>query len=406
MVVRTRSWTLLVVATCAATAAAQTPATTTPLTLADAFARATAANPTIAAARQQQAVAVAAIGVARQRPNPDLHVEYTRETPTQAFTLALPIETGGKRQRRIALGDAGVQVSGAEAARTALDLRVEVRRAYFELADARARLALLQDMFGLATRARDAAQQRFAAGDVPRLEVLQAELARAEAENQATAAAGAADAAAARLRALLALPAEAGIVLATPIDDGIGRRLASADAAPANAGIAVLDARLEEQRARIALAAAMRRPDVTPEAALTRGAEPEFATGWRAGLGLTLPIFTRGRAAVRLEEATLLAVTAEREAAVARVRGEVSAATAVAASLGQQYLRYQTSIVPQAAEIEQLADDAYRLGRTGIAAYLQALQAAREVRLRMLQTAADFQSALADLERALGAPLP
>jgi outer membrane protein TolC len=52
-----------------------------------------------------------------------------------------------------------------------------------------------------------------------------------------------------------------------------------------------------------------------------------------------------------------------------------------------------------------MADDAYRLGQTGIAAYLQALQATRDVRLRFLQSEADLQTALADLEQAIGAPL-
>ena len=85
----------------------------------------------------------------------------------------------------------------------------------------------------------------------------------------------------------------------------------------------------------------------------------------------------------------------------------MAAATAVAGAQREQYLRYRDQIVPQAVEVENLAQDAYRLGQTGIAAYLQALQAARDVRLRSLQAQADLQSALTDLERAIGAsPLP
>ena len=165
-------------------------------------------------------------------------------------------------------------------------------------------------------------------------------------------------------------------------------------------------AQLQEQRARVALASALLVPDLAPEATITRGAEPEFSTGWRVALGVTVPLFTRNRAAVKLEEATLGAMTAERDAAVTRLAGDQAAAQAVTDALAQQYLRFQSDIVPRAIEVERLAEDAYRLGRTGIAAFLQALQTSRDVRLRMLQTAADFQSARADLERALGAPLP
>jgi len=53
-----------------------------------------------------------------------------------------------------------------------------------------------------------------------------------------------------------------------------------------------------------------------------------------------------------------------------------------------------------------MAEDAFRLGQTGIAAFLQSLQNTRDTRLRSLEAASGFHSALADLERAIGAPLP
>ena len=71
----------------------------------------------------------------------------------------------------------------------------------------------------------------------------------------------------------------------------------------------------------------------------------------------------------------------------------------------QQVLRYRSDILPQALQVERMADDAYRLGQTGITAYLQALQATRDIRLKALQAEADLQAALADLEEAMGAPL-
>jgi cobalt-zinc-cadmium efflux system outer membrane protein len=98
-------------------------------------------------------------------------------------------------------------------------------------------------------------------------------------------------------------------------------------------------------------------------------------------------------------------LTSEREATAARISGEVTAAAAVAESQRQQFVRYRDEIVPQALELERMAEDAYRLGQTNIAAYLQAVQSSRDVRLRSIQAAADLQNAIADLERAIGAPL-
>ena len=89
---------------------------------------------------------------------------------------------------------------------------------------------------------------------------------------------------------------------------------------------------------------------------------------------------------------------------LARIAGEVTAAAAIADAQRQQFIRYRDEIVPLAQEVERMAEDSYRLGQTGIAAYLQALQSTRDVRLRAIESAAALQSALADLERAIGAP--
>ncbi len=62
--------------------------------------------------------------------------------------------------------------------------------------------------------------------------------------------------------------------------------------------------------------------------------------------------------------------------------------------------------MPQLATIEAMAEDSYRSGQTNLAAFLQALQAAREVRLRATDAGLEYQTALADLERALGGPVP
>jgi len=69
-------------------------------------------------------------------------------------------------------------------------------------------------------------------------------------------------------------------------------------------------------------------------------------------------------------------------------------------------VRYRDVILPQAQQVEQLAQDSYQLGQTGIAALLQAFQTSREVRLRSLDAISQFQTTLAELERAIGAPLP
>jgi outer membrane protein, heavy metal efflux system len=390
---------------CAQTPAPPLPA---PLTLEAALARAMEANPMLVAARTRRAVGVAGRDVARERLNPEVRFEADRDPPKYSYTFALPLELGGKRGRRIDVSDAAILTGEAELTVAIAEVRASVRRTYFDRVVAEARLVLEGELRQLAVRVRDAAQQRFDAGSSPRLEVVQAQLALSQVENDTAAAQAASVAARAQLNALLGLPLETPSAVATALDGGgvppIQAAIARAQAGSAE--LALADRRLEEQRARVALARAMRVPDVVPEAALTRNNEPEFNTGWRAAIAIGVPLFTSHRAGVQLEEATLAQLETERNAARARIDGEVTSAATLAQSQWEQYARYRDQILPQALEVERMAEDSYRLGQTGIAAFLQALQAARDVRLRALQAGADFQRALADLERAIGMPLP
>jgi len=392
----------------AETQPAQPAAPTGPLTLQGAFDRALAANPTIAAARLRRAVNVAGLTVAGERPNPEAHTEIERETPKQSVGLSLPIELGGKRDRRIAVAEATLQVGEAELTQTIIDIRTQVRRAYFARLISDLRLGVLDELRQFATRARDAAQARFDVGSAPRLEVLQGQLALAQAENEATAAQATARAATVQLNALLGLPLDTPLVLATGLDAAAALTGAAAltRAQTSNAELAVIDRQIAEQTAKLALARALRTPDITPDVTLTRDSAPDFMYGWRVAAAATIPIFTTHRAGVLLEEAALAQLHAQRMAVLARVTGEVMAASEVADAQRMAYLRYQNEILPQAQQVETMAEDAYRLGQTGIAALLQALQASRDMRLRSLQTASDFQDALSQLERAIGAPVP
>ena len=385
-------------------AAAQAPVT---LSLNDAFARAADASPAAVAARTARAIDVAGLGVAQQRPNPDFGFEYDKETPHWAFAGTLPLEVAGKRQRRIDVANAALAVTDAETARIRADLRADVRRAYFEAVAAERRIGIAQELEALATRARDAAQERFQTGAAPRLEALQASLALAQASNDVTAARGDAAAARAELNALLAYPLTAAPALTEPLESA---PLPTLDAATqqtlaGNAELDVLQKQIDEARARANLARAMRRPDPAVMGALTFDAPGEFTTGWRLGANVALPLFTTGKADVAAADATVRRAEADREARVAAITGAVAAALNRAAAAKQTVDRYLSEILPASQQVEQMADESYRAGQTGLPAYLQTMQAARDVRQRALQAGLDYQHALADLERAMGTPI-
>jgi cobalt-zinc-cadmium efflux system outer membrane protein len=387
-----------------ASAAAAQPAT---LSLNDAIARALEANRTILAARSARAIDSAGIRVAAQRPNPEVSVEAERETPHWAFAGTVPLEISGKRQRRIDVANATLAVTEAETARIAADVRADVRRAYYQAVASLRRVTIAQELETIAARARDAAQDRFQTGAAPRLEALQAGLVLAQARNDVTAARGEVAAARAELNALLAYPLDSTPALADPLEAGPLPTAAAATAQTlgGNAELDVLQKRIDEERARVALAKALRRPDPSVTGTLTYDAPGEFTFGWRAAAAVALPIFTTGRPEIAVAEATLIRATADRDARVAQIGGAVTAALARATAARQTVERYQAEILPASLEVEQMADESYRAGQTGLPAYLQTLQAARDVRQRALQAGLDYQLALADLERAMGTAL-
>ena len=78
----------------------------------------------------------------------------------------------------------------------------------------------------------------------------------------------------------------------------------------------------------------------------------------------------------------------------------------VASGQHEQLARYRDQILPEAAEVQEMAAESYRAGQTGLVTMLQAFASVRDIRLKAVQAGLDYQIALADLELAIGAPLP
>jgi len=391
-------------------AAAPAPAAevAAPLTLDQAMAIALTSNRALRAALLGRDVAKARVSEAAERPNPDLFFEEERETPHDALTLSFPLEIAGKRRKRIDVAEAEGRGGEAEIARAVAETRLLVRRSFFSLAASERRVEELGRIREMSGRARDAAKERFDAGAAPRLELVQADLAAADADNALREAKALLVAARAGLNTALARPPGDPIEVAADFGSGglPSPDEAAATAEAASPEVAAIDRGIEEAEARVRLARAARVPDPILQGSITHRSDPEFDWGWRAGVGITLPLFTTHRAAVAFEESTLARLRAEREAAVEEIRGEIAGSLAVASSLGEQYARYQQEMIPRALEVETMAEDSYRSGQTGLVVMLQVLQTARDLRLRAVQAGLDYQIARADLERSMGTPLP
>ena len=368
-----------------------------PLGLDEALSLARDNDPTLAAARLRRAIDLASLGVARERLNPELRYEHTNETPHDLVSVAQPLEVGGQRGRRVAAAEAALRTGEAELARAEIQVQADTRRAYFTLASAQRRHTIAREIQDLAARSQAVASEREQAGDVSKLDVLQADLVLDAAENEATFSTGELAASRAELNAHVGRPVEAPTVAA---DDLAEIPAPAAVGARTNAALAVFDRQIAESEARVALARAQQVPDLTVEGTVTHGAQPDFVWGYHAAVAVIVPLFTRHTAAVQVEQATLAQLRAQRNALSRQVDAGAFAARARAEAARRAYLRYRDAILPDSRTVEAMAEEAYRAGQTGLPALLEALRAARELRQKELQAASDFESALADLEQA------
>jgi cobalt-zinc-cadmium efflux system outer membrane protein len=395
-------------ALCVATLSAQQPSpAAAPLSLDQALAAALANNPEIAAARLQKPVDQANVGVAGERPNPDLTFEGTRETPREAVGISLPIELGGKRGARVTSARAAVATGEARTDQIIAGILDEVRRAYIDLAGAAERLRINQEVAGLFARARDAAHARFSAGDAPRRDDVASQADALAAQADVMQADGEVSATRATLNVFLGRPADAPLAVVLPTDSSAVPALEAVLGRidQANADLRVLDRQIAEQDAKIGVAKSLRVPDLTAGGGISFDSPPEFNVGWRVNFGVTLPLFTTHRAGVLVEEAELTRLRAQRAATLADIRGTITADLARAASAAQRAQTYQRDILPLSQQDEAFAQDSYQSGQTGLDALILALQHARERRLAALQATLDLHTALADLERAINGPI-
>jgi cobalt-zinc-cadmium efflux system outer membrane protein len=365
-------------------------------------------NLELAAARLQRSVALAGIRTARQIPNPAVSAQAARDTPHESLTVGIPLEIGGQRGRRVDVANAEVAVTEAAIEAVSRQIRRRVREAYFNVALARGLTAQRESALELASRLRDIAQARLDSGDVPQLEVFQAELEVARAQTQIEVARAQELAAANELSVLLNEPAgtmwDLGNAMemlppAVALPDLIQRASAS------NAQLQTLLRELTAEQARHSLLRAERIPNLGLEAGVDFNASPDFRRGGRAAVFMDVPIFTRNQGELAQSEAQQRVL----EASVAATR------SAVAGSVGTAYYEYSArqrevtlqrdTLLPAVQRIEGLAEESYREGRESILFVLGAQRDVQQIQLDYLQSLSSLQAAFAALEEIVGSPL-
>jgi cobalt-zinc-cadmium efflux system outer membrane protein len=378
------------------------------LTLAAAFDLATKQNLDLAAARLRRAVMQAGLKIAGQIPNPSVTFGAARDFPHQSLVFDQPIEIGGQRGRRIEVARQEAALTDVEITALERVIRRQVRQSFYGLVAARSLTAQRAEALALAKRLQEIAQARFDAGDVPQLEVFQAELEVARAEADLTVQQQQEKVALSQLNALLNEPAETVWETLGALEDAPAAQ-ALVDlvsrAAQTNPDLAHLAQEMKVEQSRRALLQAERVPNLTVEFGSDFNAPGDFRVGPRGGISMALPLFSRNQGELAQSAAALRALEGESSATRRSVAGRIEAAYYEWNARQTQVDLYRRSVVPAVLRLEGLAEESYRAGKANLLTVLDAQRNVQQVQREYLDSLLALQVAFAELEETVGAAL-
>lgn len=383
-----------------------------PLGLAGAVERALAQNPEVRAAEAEVRAARARLDGASVllAANPELSgAAGSRDgdagrSAEYELELSQRVEVGGQRGARVAAARAGVRAAEARLAATRGRIAAEVRELAGRAAAARLRVEVAEEARRLADDAAGAAEKRFRAGDVARIEVNGARRERGRALRAAVAAEQERLAVLSELAlALGAEPAEAPDVVFA-LGDERGAPSLELDGLVREA----LAARPDVSAARLDVEAALAESDLA-----ARSAVPSPALGVSVGreedqtvvlgtLSLELPLFARnqaerGVASSRVSQARIALAALERRAAQ-----EVRLAAEGVRAARRILDAFDAATTAALAEDLALVTRAYEAGQLDFVRYQLLRREALEARRERIDALEALNAAEARLERALG----
>lgn len=359
-------------------------------------------------ARAQAETAKAALQTAGARPNPTLGFAPERAIPgggspwIMGFTLDVPIETGGKRNARLAKAVADAQTAALHVTEVTWANRSKLRKAWIDLHGAQRRMAVLEKQLAVQDETVKFLDAQVKAGEMSRPVLLQSRLLVSQTKLLAATARKQAAEARADVAVEIGVPQSALENLEFDFS-----KLANVPSLPS--------ARILRQ------AAATQRPDVlsavagyaSAEAALRMeiakqypdvhlGPGYQFDQGvnkWALGINLTLPIFDKNKGPIAEAEARRAEAAVKVESAQVKAMGEVDRALVSYHACVQ---RQQTADALVAEQRKQL-ESAEAMVRAGEGDRLSALSAQVELsaaELGRLEAEIETQQALGAVEDA------
>ena len=374
-------------------------------------------HPDLAVARAQWCVAEAGAVTAGARPNPTVSFSpgYDTQIPGNyspwliPVSLDIPIETAGKRGKRIAEAEKVAESARWSFISAAWKIRSDVRDALLDFQMSGRRAALLQQQFAAQTEIVKQLEQRLAAGAIARPELAIAQIALNKSQLDLSAAQAKRDDACSRLAQSLGISLAAldGVKLeydfSVKVPDSLTAAAARNVALRGRADILGALADYAAAEADLRLQVAKQYPDLHLGPAYAWNSGNAGDSQWNLGATLELPVLDQNQRAIAEAEASRKLAAAKFVALQAQVIGAIDRAVAGLAAARKQW---QTGAAVLAATEAQQKSVAAQV-RAGAAERLDLTSAEIElntVRLAQLDGEAQLQSAVGALEDALQSP--
>jgi outer membrane protein, heavy metal efflux system len=397
------------------------PSNVAPLRLSDIEAAAVESNPEIRVMKERVALAKAGIAPAVSIDDPSFSYRawgtpllqpWNLNQTQNMFMFNQTLPSKGKRELRFEAANQAVDIAEAELEGRKLDITARVRGAFYDLLRNEDELRLHDEQIELARQAVASARIKYTVGRVPQQDVLKAQIAVTKLADHLAMFLQDGDLARARLNTLMGRDPSAPLEVVgeyTPVATlpAIARiKQLALDNRPE---LKAIDAAIRQLETKVRLTEKNYKPDLSlgagymlmPSGSMNRN-------GYMAELSFNLPWLNRSRhdAEILEAKAQVSAQKAELEAQKALVFQEIQEGLIRANTAARLVEIYRDTLRPQAQATLRAASTAYQTDQTDFLNLIDSQNTALDVEYSYYRALAEFDSRVADLERALGAPLP
>ena len=326
-----------------------------------------------------------------------------QRTTDYELALSVPIELGGRRDKRIASASADVDRDAALARDAAREMAGAALEAYYRVLHAEAVLALARQRRELAEKLRDTADSRRTAGDATQLDVNLAESEVSRAESDIASAEAQVARARGELASVLGLSSMATIAVEGDLADRSMFDAIPPDGdGPPRPDVIAAEAGVRGAEAEVSLADTLGLPDVAFRVSYVRESDGP-ADILLGGVSLTIPSFVRGQGPRAETRARRRLAEIDLEARRAAVASEVEAARGMYRAAVEATRRLEEKAVPLAIQNEDLARQSYEAGKLDLVTLLVVRREALDTRRQYLDELLEAALAGVDLSVAVGA---